>query len=174
MPRHVQGKRSTLASPLLIFSTALLILGLSACAGMAPRNQAEYQGYSYDTVFKDVTDAKCKYGPYTWGGIGLWDGTVFKNLTCTWKSKDGTPRSETVDMKEVLNPKIVKWHFTDAEVHHTQPFAFDPNVEVELRDKLFRVSVKAMVQYYGEYLSNGGRRIPYRTVTNTLIERSGQ
>lgn len=171
----IKTERASPITQALAFLIAVLLgLSLSACAGMEPKNQAEYKGYGYDTVFKDVTDANCKYGPYTWGGISLWDGTVFKNLTCTWISQDGTPRSETVDMTQVLNPKVVKWEFTDVEIHRTQPFVFDPHLQVELKDKTFRISVKAMIQYYGEYLPSGARRIPYRTVTNTLLERSGQ
>lgn len=152
----------------------LLSLFLSACASVGPRNQAEFNSYGYVTSFKDVTDAKCTYGPYTFGNVGITDGTVFKNLTCTWKSQDGTVRTESVEMQTLLTPKVVKWDFSDVDVHRTQPFSMNPDIRVELRDKSFRISVQARVQYYGEILPNGGQRIPYRTVTNTLLERTGQ
>lgn len=167
----------------------LLSLFLSACASVGPMNQAEYKGYSYRMVLKDVRDSACRYGPYNTrypdvlekrseefvgGVIALWDGTVFKNLTCTWKSQDGTVRTESIEMQTLLTPKVVKWDFSDVDVHRTQPFSMNPDIRVELRDKSFRISVQARVQYYGEILPNGGQRIPYRTVTNTLLERTGQ
>lgn len=172
---------------LRIATAGLVSLLLVACATSQPRNEAEFVGYGFRTVFDHVRDAKCAFGYWTNSvaneaiskeiavGHAVTDGrSPAPDLVCTWSTLDGTPRKETVDMKTLLKRKVVKWDFTDVEVHRTEPFVMDPEVRVELRDKTLSVNVRAMVQYYGEHLPNGGRRIPYRIVTNTLLERSGQ
>lgn len=185
----IKTERASQITQALAFLIAILLgLSLSACVGMEPKNQAEFKGYVYHIVLESVREAGCQYGPYSSnydqpdkrpkvfesGTIGLWDGTVFKNLTCTWKSQDGTPRSETVDMTQVLNPKVVKWEFTDVEVLRERPFQMNPKVQVELRDKLFRISVQARISTLGGPTPTGGQYLPVRVITNTLLERSGQ
>lgn len=155
-------------------SAFAMALAVTACGTIHPKNQAEFTSYGYVTDFKNVTNAQCKYGRYTFGNVGITDGTVFKNLTCTWKSLDGTPRSESVDMQALLAKKIVEWDFTDVEVFTERPLQMSPDIRVELRDKLFRITVQARVSTIGGPTPTGGNYLPVRVITNTLLERTGE
>lgn len=125
-------------------------------------------GYVRPTPAEIATGGYKSLGRFNRGLCGFTEG---HELTLSWKSADGTPREEKVDLRELL-PKTIDPAKQPGELFRQDPLSSSPDLKLFVDDKTLVVTFEATLRYLGERLPDGEHRI-VRKVVRYELYRSG-
>lgn len=169
------------------------LLLLSACTttlnGISSKGQnldrASFISYEIGVNAKDANQVICDYGPMRiaeykvipagdnrwWGeggGASFWK--IYPHLKCNWLSADGTAREEDVLMTKLQPTMTVEWAPLEGRLYKEEPLQFTPIIQVQINNKLFRITRKFKVQLYGEQLAERSWRIRTKEIKQIIYE----
>ena len=183
-------------TPKLIIAACFLLL--SACASSssglthskpsAKLDRAEFDAYTFQTVYSNASRMVCDYGKErlanfgakvppnneVWGGNGshtTW--AVYPQLKCSWLAADGTPQQEVFKTGSGLFAKYVEWeHFEGEKLFEYEPLQLGIVIfTIRVDDKQFYITREFNVQLYGERLSANEHRVKAVKVEQLIYQR---
>jgi hypothetical protein len=183
-------------TPKLMIAACLLILsgcassssGLTLSKPDAKLDRAEFDAYTFQTVYSNASSMVCDYGKErlanfgakvppnnpVWGGSGThttW--AVYPQLKCSWLAADGSPQQEVVKTGSGLFAKYVEWeHFEGEKLVEDKPLQLGiVTFTIRVDDKKFYIMRDFTVRLYGERLSANEHRVKAVKVEQLIYQR---
>jgi hypothetical protein len=183
-------------TPKLMIAACLLIL--SGCASSSSRltlskpdaklDRAEFESYTFKTVYSNASRMVCDYGKErlanfgakappnneVWGGNGThttW--AIYPELKCSWLAADGSQQQEVVKTGSGLFAKYVEWeHFEGETLVEDEPLQLGiVTFTIRVDDKKFYILRDFTVQLHGERLSEHEYRVKTVDVEQVIYRR---
>jgi hypothetical protein len=183
-------------TPKLMIAACLLILSgcASSSSGLTPSkpdaklDRAEFDAYTFKTVYSNASRMVCHYGKQrianygakvppnneVWGGSGTHKTrAIYPQLKCSWLAADGSPQQKVVKTGSGLFAKYVEWeHFEGDKLFEDEPIRFKRVVfTIQIKDKQFYITREFNVQLYGERLSANEHRVKAVKVEQLIYQR---